>query len=67
LPEISGGVLKYFDPFSVEEMAICMKTLLESEAQRRELAEKGKLRAGYFDWQRCAEETVEILRSQCPQ
>jgi glycosyltransferase involved in cell wall biosynthesis len=62
LPEVSGGVLKYFDPESVEDMASCLQQVLESEATRMELAQKGKSRAGYFSWQRCAEETLAVLR-----
>lgn len=64
LPEISGGLLRYFDPQSVEEMVNCMEQALESESLRRELVEKGRARAEYFDWQRCAEETLAVLKQQ---
>ena len=30
LPEISGGVLRYFNPNSVEDMAACMESVLLS-------------------------------------
>jgi glycosyltransferase involved in cell wall biosynthesis len=62
LPEVSGGVLRYFDPASVEDMATCLEQVLEDEETRVELAQKGKSRAGCFSWQRCAEETVAVLR-----
>src|SRR5262249_50722189 len=45
LPEISGGVLRYFDPESVEEMSACMEEVLEKPEIGRELVEKGLLRA----------------------
>jgi glycosyltransferase involved in cell wall biosynthesis len=61
LPEVSGGVLRYFDPTSVEEMMCCMETVLESPDLCRELAEKGRARAAEFDWRRCAEETLRVL------
>jgi glycosyltransferase involved in cell wall biosynthesis len=61
LPEVSGGVLRYFDPESVEEMSACMEEALENETLRSELAEKGRIRAGQFDWRRCANETLAIL------
>ncbi|HEY6249852.1 MAG TPA: glycosyltransferase family 1 protein [Candidatus Angelobacter sp.] len=64
LPEVSGGALRYFDPLSTEEMASCMEEALESEDLKRELAEKGQARANEFDWQRSAEETMMVLRSQ---
>lgn len=64
LPEISGGVLKYFNPESVEEMSACMEEVLEKGDVRRELAEKGPVRAQQFDWRRCAEETMAVLKQQ---
>lgn len=66
LPEISGGVLKYFNPESVEEMASCMEQVLENEDLRKELSEKGPLRAQDFSWRRCAEETLRVLKTQLP-
>jgi glycosyltransferase involved in cell wall biosynthesis len=61
LPEISGGVLKYFDPESVEEMAECMKTVLQSDALRKELATRAVARAQEFDWRKSAEQTLQVL------
>jgi len=61
LPEVSGGVLRYFDPLSVEAMAASLEEALESETLRRELKEKGQLRSAAFDWRRCAEQTLQIL------
>jgi glycosyltransferase involved in cell wall biosynthesis len=65
LPEVSGGVLKYFDPLSVEDMADCMEQVLESDERRKDLAQRGKQRAACFSWQRCAEQTLDVLRRQC--
>ena len=62
LPEVSGGVLRYFDPSSVDEMAVCMESVLECEASRRALAQRGKSRSAAFSWRRCAEETVSVLK-----
>lgn len=61
LPEVSGGVLRYFDPQSIEEMSTCMEDALESQALRAELTQRGKARSQNFDWQRCAEETLGVL------
>ena len=61
LPEVSGGVLLYFDPESIDDMASCMEEALENETLRRELAEKGRVRADLFDWRRCAEQTLTVL------
>ena len=64
LPEISGGVLRYFNPESVEEMAACMEEALEDGDLRAKLCEKGIARAACFDWRRCAQETLAVLRQQ---
>lgn len=61
LPEISGNVLRYFNPESVEEMAAVMSQALADETLRKELSEKGCARANTFDWDRCASETIALL------
>lgn len=66
LPEISGGVLKYFDPFSVEDMAACTESALEDDQSRKAMVQEEKQRAAFFDWQRCARETLAILKKCGP-
>jgi glycosyltransferase involved in cell wall biosynthesis len=61
LPEISGNALRYFDPYSVDELANCMEEALQYEDLRAELATRGKERAQQFSWERCAEETLAVL------
>jgi len=61
LPEISGGVLRYFNPLSEEEISASMEEVLENSDLQKDLAEKGSARANEFDWQRCAEETLAVL------
>ena len=61
LPEISGGVLRYFDPCSVEDMAASMGAVLLSRDLQAELAGRGTERATRFSWDHCAEETVAVL------
>lgn len=65
LPEISGGELKYFDPQSIEAISNSMEEALENEDLRKQLAVRGLQRAAYFDWRCCAQETLEILKTQC--
>ena len=62
LPEVSGDVLKYFDPGSLEDMADCMEKTLEDQELMEALSIKGKQRAAFFNWQRCATETLAILK-----
>jgi glycosyltransferase involved in cell wall biosynthesis len=61
LPEISGGVLRYFNPYSVEELAGCMEAVLLSRDLQTELAERGRERAQNFTWDLCAQETLAVL------
>jgi glycosyltransferase involved in cell wall biosynthesis len=63
LPEISGGVLKYFDPLSLEEMAASIEMVLDDSSVREILSAKGKERASYFSWRRCAEETMTVFKT----
>ena len=64
LPEVSGHLLRYFDPFAVEDMAGCMERVLEDSALRQELSRKGKERAEIFGWAQCARETLNVFRRQ---
>ena len=61
MPEISGGVLEYFDPLSVEHMAETMIRVLEDSELRKSLRERGVGRAAEFSWQRCAHETLRVF------
>ncbi len=61
LPEISGGVLRYFDPYSIDEHAVCMQDALQSQDLRAELSSRGKERAQKFSWDLCAEETLDVV------
>lgn len=61
LPEISGAVLRYFNPESVDDMALCMETVLLSRDLQAELAQRGRDRAQKFSWERCAQETVAVM------
>jgi alpha-1,3-rhamnosyl/mannosyltransferase len=61
LPEISGGVLRYFNPNSVDEMTLCMETVLLSRDLQTELVQRGCERAQKFSWELCAEETLAIV------
>jgi glycosyltransferase involved in cell wall biosynthesis len=61
LPEISGNLLAYFDPLSIDDMATCMQSALADSQMRERLREKGIERASQFTWERCAQETLSVL------
>jgi glycosyltransferase involved in cell wall biosynthesis len=61
LPEISGNVLAYFDPLSIDDMATCMQSALTDSQMRARLRQEGIERASQFTWERCAQETLDVL------
>ena len=61
LPEISGNALDYFDPLSVEAIANTMTRALYDSALRHQISTRGLNRAAEFSWQRCAQETLDVL------
>jgi glycosyltransferase involved in cell wall biosynthesis len=61
LPEVSGGVLEYFNPNSVEEMAQTIQRALEDSTLRNKLCKRGLARAAEFSWARCARETLRVF------
>jgi glycosyltransferase involved in cell wall biosynthesis len=61
LPEVSGGVLRYFDPTSVEDIAATMEAVLQSRDLQAELTGRGRERARKFSWELCAQETLTVL------
>jgi glycosyltransferase involved in cell wall biosynthesis len=62
LPEVSGGVLRYFDPLAVEDISKKIEEVLSDTDLRQELARSGSKRASEFSWQRCAHESLGALR-----
>jgi len=62
LPEISGNALAYFDPLSIEDMASCMHAVLCNSELSSSLRQKGIDRARDFTWERCARETLNVLK-----
>jgi glycosyltransferase involved in cell wall biosynthesis len=61
LPEVSGGVLEYFDPRSVEEMGQTIQRVLEDSDLRQRLRHRGLIRATEFSWERCARQTLRAF------
>jgi glycosyltransferase involved in cell wall biosynthesis len=61
LPEVSGYVLRYFDPRSAEDMAATMELVLGDSDLQKRLIRDGLQRASQFSWQRCARETLAVL------
>jgi glycosyltransferase involved in cell wall biosynthesis len=68
MPEIGGDVALYFDPLSVESIAECLRQLINvTSEQRSRRIEQGIARARTFTWQRCQQQTMEVLRNLASQ
>ena len=60
LPEIAGDASLVVDPHDTPALAAALRHPLLEPELRRELAERGRLRAARFSWERAAEETLAV-------
>lgn len=63
LPEIGDNACLYFDPKNSDDLYNKLITLKNNQHLRQELIKKGKERIKNFSWQKCAEETLMILKN----
>lgn len=63
LPEIGGEACLYFDPNDKNQLLEKLNELKFNNKLRQELIKKGLTRIKSFSWQKCAERTLEILKS----
>jgi glycosyltransferase involved in cell wall biosynthesis len=61
LPEIVGQAALMVDPTNIDELAWAMETTLTNNNLREQLIKKGLKQAQKFSWQKCAQETLEVL------
>lgn len=59
LPEIAGDSAVLVDPRNSEAVSRGLELLLRDKVLRRELADRGTLRARSFSWEKCAKLTLE--------
>lgn len=64
LPEVVGQGAVMIDPYNIDELAWAMDIVLTDKAVRQNLKAKGMQQAKKFSWQRCAQETLEVLRGK---
>ncbi len=62
IPEVCQDAAIYFDPRSVESMAVTLESVFDSGAMEH-LRTRGKAVASSYRWERCAEETARIYKS----
>ncbi|HEY9016213.1 MAG TPA: glycosyltransferase family 1 protein, partial [Gemmatimonadales bacterium] len=61
--ELAEGAAVLVNPESVESIAAGMRQLLDDQNLRRQLVDAGKERSSKFRWQRCAQETLQVLEA----
>lgn len=62
LPEIGADVCLYFDPQKPDELKEKMLEVIDNIDLRKELVKKGKQRVQLFSWQKCGQETLEMIK-----
>lgn len=62
LPEVCGDACIYVDPFSSEDIAKAMQTLLLDESLRCQLINKGRARGSFFSWEKSARQLLNIIK-----
>lgn len=63
IPEVLGDSAVYFDPNSVEAIAVALKQILSEPALRLELIRRGRSNVSRYTWQSSARQVIEALRT----
>ena len=63
LSEAVGDAAIMVNPYNIDELARAMENLLSDENLKNNLIEKGIQQTKKFSWQKCAEETLDVLKS----
>lgn len=64
-PEVSAGVLRYFDPSSIDEIASVAYDVLSDRSEQKRLTEQGLKVSARYSWRNCAEQTLQVLADVC--
>jgi glycosyltransferase involved in cell wall biosynthesis len=62
LPEVAGEAALLVDPEDTSGVASALKTLIQNEDFRRELAQRGICRAQCFTWEKAVRETWQVYQ-----
>lgn len=63
LPEVGGDAALYFDAKNPADLADKIMRVLNDESLRSEMIARGLKQAKKFSWKKCAQETLEYLKS----
>jgi glycosyltransferase involved in cell wall biosynthesis len=60
MPEIAGNAALLTDPFKPAEIKEAMKQMIGDQKMKKDLVEKGLIRAKEFSWKAMARKVLEI-------
>lgn len=63
LPEVAADAAEYFDPKDTENIQSILEKILFDDQHLAQLSQQGFLRQQYFNWDRTAEQTLNLYRS----
>ncbi|MFZ2976100.1 MAG: glycosyltransferase family 1 protein [Candidatus Moraniibacteriota bacterium] len=63
LPEVAGEAALYFEPKDYSQLSLQIKKILDNPELRQDLISKGIKQAQKFSWEKCAQETLDYLKS----
>ncbi len=64
LPEVAGDAAIYFDPKNKQEMKSAIYAAITDRSLHDSLIEKGRERLKLFTWQKCAKQTLALLKGE---
>jgi glycosyltransferase involved in cell wall biosynthesis len=62
LPEAGADAAVYFDPLDEADMAATIRSVIENDTLKADLAERGRRRAAELSWEETARETLAVYR-----
>jgi glycosyltransferase involved in cell wall biosynthesis len=62
LPEVCGDAALYCNPHDPKDIATTIQRLVTNPALQNELRQKGLEQAKQFTWEKCAQETLAVIR-----
>jgi glycosyltransferase involved in cell wall biosynthesis len=60
--EVAGGAALLVDPYDVESIAEAICRVATEPRLREQLVRLGRARAPLFSWEKCATETLDVIR-----
>ncbi len=62
IPEVAGGAALLFSAHDAGALSDSIRSIINDNKLRNDFIEKGKVRAGFFSWDKAATQTLEVYR-----